>query len=231
MAAAGVASRRAAEELIAAGRVRVDGAVVRTQGTRVDPARARIEVDGERINVSTRYEYVLLNKPAGVVSTVNDPQGRRTVLDLAGARQRVYPVGRLDAETTGLLLLTNHGELAHRLAHPRYQVPRVYLAEVRGAITKDAERNLVKGVRLEDGWARAKAVRVRTRAPGRSQVEVTMTEGRKHEVRRMFEAVEFPVIRLARTGFGPLRLRGLPAGATRRLSAEEVGRLLETVGI
>lgn len=226
-----MASRRAAEELIAAGRVRVDGAVVRTQGMRVDPARARIEVDGERVNVSTRYEYVLLNKPAGVVSTASDPQGRRTVLDLAGARGRVYPVGRLDAETTGLLLLTNHGELAHRLTHPRYQVPRVYLAEVRGAITKDAERGLVKGVRLEDGWARAKAVRVRTRASGRSQVEVTMTEGRKHEVRRMLEAIGFPVIRLARTGFGPLRLRGIPVGGTRRLSAEEVGRLLETVGI
>jgi 23S rRNA pseudouridine2605 synthase len=229
IAAAGVASRRAAEQLIEEGRVSVDGATVRVQGMRVDPARARVEVDGERINVDPRHVYILLNKPAGVVTTASDPRGRRTVLDLIKTKKRVYPVGRLDADTVGLVLLTDHGELTHRLTHPRFEVPRRYLAEVRGNMSKEAVQRLIAGVRLEDGVARAAAVRVRRRAASRSLVEVTMTEGRKHEVRRMLDAVGYPVLNLVRIAFGPLVLGDLASGDSRRLTAEEVGRLLAAV--
>jgi 23S rRNA pseudouridine2605 synthase len=231
LAAAGVASRRAAEELIAAGRVQVDGAVVRVMGTRVDPARARIEVDGERVDVDRSREYLVLNKPSGVVTTARDPVGRPTVVQLVRARGRVYPVGRLDADTTGLLLLTSHGELAHRLTHPRYRIPRTYLADVRGTPSREALDRLRAGVGLEDGIARASAVRVRRRAGGRSQVEITVTEGRKHEVRRMLEAVGHPVSALARIAFGPLSLGDLKVGKSRRLSPAEIGRLLAATGL
>jgi len=231
IAAAGIASRRTAEGLIDAGRVSVDGKIVRVQGMRVDPAHARIEVDGERVNVSSRHEYILLNKPAGVVTTVRDPEGRRTVKDLVRSNRRVYPVGRLDAETLGLVLLTDHGELTHRLTHPRFQVPRVYSAEVKGHFSKAAAEDLRKGVRLEDGMARAVKVRVRRSAAARSLVEITMTEGRKHEVRRMLDVVGYPVIRLVRTAFGPIRLGTLASGKSRRLSPEEVGSLLTAVGL
>jgi 23S rRNA pseudouridine2605 synthase len=226
IAAAGVASRRAAEALIEDGRVSVDGTIVRVQGMRVDPARARIEVDGERINVDARHVYFVLNKPAGVVTTANDPRGRPTVLDLVKTHRRVVPVGRLDADTLGLVLLTDHGELVHRLTHPRFQVPRVYAAEVKGTMSKEAATSLKEGVQLEDGIARAKTVKIRRRAASRSVIEITMTEGRKHEVRRMLAAVGFPVIDLVRISYGPISLGPLPAGKSRRLSAEEVGKLL-----
>jgi 23S rRNA pseudouridine2605 synthase len=226
IAAAGVASRRAAEQLIEQGRVSVDGRVVRVQGMRVDPERARIEVDGERINVDLRHVYFAVNKPAGVVTTAADPRGRPTVLDLVRTSRRVVPIGRLDANTLGLVLLTDHGELVHRLTHPRFQIPRVYAAEVRGTMSREAAAALREGVRLEDGIARAKAVKVRRRAASRSLIEITMTEGRKHEVRRMLEAVGFPVIELVRISFGPISLSALPQGKARKLTAEEVGRLL-----
>jgi 23S rRNA pseudouridine2605 synthase len=196
---------------------------------RVDAARARIEVDGERINVSRRHEYILLNKPAGVVTTVRDPEGRPTVRDLIRSNRRLYPVGRLDAETLGLVLLTDNGELTHRLTHPRFQVPRVYSAEVKGHFSKSAADRLKDGVQLEDGIARAAKVRVRRSAAARSLVEITMTEGRKHEVRRMLDNVGYPVIRLVRTAFGPISLGTLPSGKSRKLTAEEVGRLLTAV--
>lgn len=231
IAAAGIASRRAAEELIDQGRVTVDGQVVRTQGTRVDPGRVRIEVDGERINVNPRHSYYALNKPAGVVTTAKDPLGRQTVLDLVRTSKRLVPVGRLDADTLGLVLLTDHGELVHRLTHPRYQVPRVYAAEVKGTMSREAAKSLRDGVRLEDGVARAKSVRIIRRAASRSLIEITMTEGRKHEVRRMFDEVDFPVIELVRVAFGPIELGALPAGKSRRLTPEEVGRLLKTAGL
>ena len=231
IAAAGVASRRAAEELIEQGRVSVDGRVVRVQGMRVDPARARIEVDGERINVDPRHVYFALNKPAGVVTTAADPRGRPTVLDLVRTHRRVVPVGRLDANTLGLVLLTDHGELVHRLAHPRFQVPRVYAAEVRGTMSREAATRLKEGIRLDDGVARAKAVKIRRRAASRSLVEITMTEGRKHEVRRMFDSVGFPVLELVRISFGPISLGPLPSGKSRKLTAEEVGKLLAATGL
>jgi len=172
-----------------------------------------------------------LNKPAGVVTTASDPRGRPTVLDLVRTLRRVVPVGRLDANTLGLVLLTDHGELIHRLTHPRFQVPRVYAAEVKGTVSKEAATALKQGVRLEDGVARAKIVKIRRRAASRSLIEITMTEGRKHEVRRMLEAVGFPVIDLARIAFGPVILGPLPAGKSRKLTAEEVGKLLATAGL
>jgi 23S rRNA pseudouridine2605 synthase len=231
LAHAGVASRRAAEELMREGRVWVDGKPATELGMRVDPERARIEVDGRRVNVRDDRDYLLLNKPAGYVTTASDPQGRPTVMDLIRSKTRVYPVGRLDADTQGLLLLTNDGELAHRLSHPRYQVPRAYLAEVRGAVSAGALRTLVSGVRLDDGPGRAVSARVVRRGKSRTQVELVLTEGRKHEVRRMMEAVGHPVLNLVRTRFGPVDVRGLKAGAIRPLTPHEVGELHKLVGL
>jgi 23S rRNA pseudouridine2605 synthase len=231
LAHAGVASRRAAEELMRAGRVWVDGRPATELGMRIDATRARIEVDGKRVNVRQDREYILLNKPAGYVTTAADPQRRPTVMDLVRTRARVFPVGRLDADTQGLLLLTNDGELAHRLAHPRYQVPKTYLAEVQGAPTREALRSLIEGVRLDDGVARAVGARIVGKGRARSQVELVLTEGRKREVRRMLEVVGHPVVKLVRTRFGPIDVRGLKAGATRHLTPSEVGELQRTVGL
>lgn len=231
LAAAGVASRRAVEDLIAQGRVSVDGEIVRTQGRRVHPEDARIEVDGERVNIGRAHEYVLLNKPSSVVTTTKDPEGRRTVMDLVKTRRRVFPVGRLDADTVGLLLLTSNGELANRLIHPRYEVPRTYVAEVKGEPTTREIGSLVAGIRLEDGVAIAKRARILERAKGKTQVEVVMGEGRKHEVRRMFEAIGYPIKSLVRTRFGALSLGDLRAGKSRPLTPVEVGRLLKSVGL
>jgi pseudouridine synthase len=211
--------------------VTVDGRVARVLGTRVNPDRARIEVDGRRIAVRPGHDYYVLNKPPGYVTTVSDPRGRPTVMDLVRSRRRIFPIGRLDADTAGVLLLTDDGELAHRLAHPRFQVPRVYVAEVIGLPGKAVRERLEKGVRLQDGLARAQRVRVRARGSRSSQVEVTMAEGRKHEVRLMLEAVGHPVTRLARISYGPIRLAGLPLGAVRALTPREVGDLQVLVGL
>ena len=221
LAHAGVASRRAAEQLVFAGRVTVDGEVVR------DPARGvgeqdAVAVDGRPALLERRHVVYALNKPAGYVSTASDPQGRPTVVSLVPSRERLYPVGRLDADTTGLLLLTNDGELAHRLTHPSFEVPRVYRAQVRGApIREPALRKLRQGVELEDG--RTAPARVRRLAPDR--LEIVLHEGRKRQVRRMCEAVGHRVVRLERVAFGPLRLGDIPPGGHRRLSAAEVARL------
>lgn len=230
LAAAGIASRRASEELIAAGRVKIDGAVVTTLGTRVDPTRARIEVDGKRVAVDPRRRYLAMNKPPGYITTAKDEHGRPTVIDLVGAKERLFPVGRLDADTTGLLLLTNDGPLANRLAHPRYQIEKTYIAEVDGRVAPDVIKRLVEGVYLEDGPARAKRARVRTASGQRAQIEITMTEGRKREVRRMLAAVGYPVRRLVRVSFGPIKLGNLAQGRTRSLSPQEVGELQRLVG-
>lgn len=214
-----------------AGRVWVDGRPATTLGMRVDPERSKIEVDGRRVHVKTDHEYLLLNKPAGVVTTVRDPQGRPTVMDLVRSDRRLYPVGRLDADTNGVLLMTDDGELTHRLSHPRYEIPRTYVAEVKGLVPPAAIRRLTTGVRLEDGPARAKSAKVVRSAGSRTQIELVLTEGRKREVRRMVEAVGFPVLKLVRTAFGPLNLRALKAGRTRRLTPQEVGELHKLVGL
>ncbi len=218
LARAGVASRRGAEELIRAGRVRVNGEVAGL-ATFVE-ARDRVEVDGSQVEPEP-LTYVLLHKPAGVVTTARDPQGRPTVVGLVGHERRVVPVGRLDADTTGALLLTNDGPLAHRLMHPRYEVDKVYEAEVEGQPGTEALARLREGVELEDGLTACAEAEV----VGPSRVELTIHEGRKHQVKRMLEAVGHPVHRLHRKAYAGLTLEGLEPGEWRELSADEARRL------
>jgi 23S rRNA pseudouridine2605 synthase len=221
LAHAGVASRRAAEQLVFGGRVTVGGAVVRDPARDVGAADV-VAVDGERVALERRHVVYALNKPAGYVSTARDPQGRPTVVELVPSRERLYPVGRLDYDTTGLILLTNDGELAHRLTHPSFEVPRTYRAVVRRPpVRPEALRRLRDGVELADG--RTAPARVRRLAPDR--LELVLHEGRKRQVRRMCEAVGHPVTRLERIAFGPLALGDLAPGAHRRLGAAEVARL------
>jgi 23S rRNA pseudouridine2605 synthase len=229
LAAAGVGSRRACEELIAARRVTVDGRVARL-GDRVDAANAEIYVDGERVVVDDRLVYLAMNKPRGVVATMADERGRAAVADYVGnLEQRVYHVGRLDADSEGLLLLTNDGTLAHRLMHPSYEVAKTYLCEVAGPLPRQVGRRLLGGVDLDDGPARADAFRL-VDAFGRSAlVEITLHEGRKHIVRRLFAEVGHPVNRLIRTAIGPIRLGDLKPGRTRRLTNAEVAALFREV--
>jgi 23S rRNA pseudouridine2605 synthase len=232
LAAAGVGSRRHCEEMIAAGRVEVDGEVVRRFGARVDPQAQVIRVDGKRIPASANLVYLALNKPAGVVSTMSDDRGRKTIADLLGERtERLFHVGRLDYETEGLILLTNDGELAHRLAHPRYGVLKTYLAEVPGPLPRDLGRRLTTGIELADGAVVADRFRVVERAGSRALVELTLHEGRKHVVRRMLAEVGHPVSRLVRTQVGPVALGSLRPAATRRLTVAEVGNLYAAVGM
>ncbi len=224
LARAGVASRRGADELIKAGRVTVNGELGQLN-TFVAP-RDRVELDGELL-AKQRLAYVLLNKPAGVVTTARDPQGRPTVVELVGHEARVVPVGRLDADTTGVLLLTNDGELAHRLAHPRYEVDKVYVAEVEGDPSADALHALEQGVELDDGPTAPAAAR--RLAAGR--VELTIHEGRTHQVKRMLAAVGHPVTNLHRSRYGPLDARGLGEGQWRELSSGEVAALRHAAGL
>lgn len=230
LAAAGVASRRASEELIAAGRVAVDGDAI-TLGAKADPVSQTITVDGERIPTDPRLTYLLLNKPPGVVTTVSDPQGRPTVMELVPTNPRVYPVGRLDQDTEGLLLLTNDGELANRLAHPSYAIDKTYVAQVRGQLKKQAIRQLRDGIELSDGPARARSVRELGHAGDRSLVEIVVAEGRKREVRRMLSAVGVSVDRLARVKLGPLPLGDITQGKSRPLTSAEVRHLYRAVGL
>jgi 23S rRNA pseudouridine2605 synthase len=232
LAAAGVGSRRGCEEMIGAGRVEVDGEVVRRFGARVDPKTQVIRVDGKRIPASEDLVYLALNKPAGVLSTMSDDRGRRTIADLvADHGERLFHVGRLDYETEGLILLTNDGELAHRLAHPRYGVLKTYLAEVRGPVPRELARRLTTGVELDDGIVTADRFRVVEQAGQRVLVEITLHEGRKHVVRRMLAQSGHPVIRLVRTQVGPVSLGSLRPGSSRRLSITEIGNLYATVGM
>ena len=229
MAAAGIASRRASEVLISAGRVTVNG-VVASLGDRVDADTDVVEVDGERVVVDTTLRYLMLNKPQGVVSTTSDPEGRPTVMDLINLGERLYPVGRLDQDTEGLLLLTNDGELANRLLHPSFGVERTYLALVPGPVRREVMRRLTEGVELDDGLARPKRVRVVEEHRGKALLEVVMTEGRKREVRRMLAAVGMPVERLARVSFGGVELGDLRQGKWRFLDRPEIARLHAAVG-
>jgi 23S rRNA pseudouridine2605 synthase len=232
LAAAGVGSRRHCEELIGAGRVEVDGEVVRRFGARVDPRHQVIRVDGRRIPASEDLVYVALNKPAGVLTSMSDSRGRKTLTDLLGdTAERLFHVGRLDYDTEGLILLMNDGELAHRLAHPRFGVLKTYLADVPGPVPKDLGRRLISGIELEDGVASADKFRVVEQVGGRALVEITLHEGRKHIVRRMLAAAGHPVSRLVRTQVGPVVLGSLRPGTTRRLTTKEVGDLYAAVGL
>ncbi len=230
LAAAGVGSRRACEELIAEGRVTVDGEVV-SLGAKADPERDTVAVDGERVPVNPRLVHLLLNKPRGVVTTVTDPQDRPTVMDLVPPSPRVYPVGRLDQDTEGLLLLTNDGELANRLAHPRYEIPKTYVAQVRGPVRRRALRLLQEGVELDDGLARARGVRELGQSGERVLLELVLAEGRKREVRRMLSAVGHPAERLARVALGPLPLGDIAPGKYRPLRNDEVRALYAAVDL
>jgi len=224
LARAGVASRRGADELIRAGRVRVNGAP--GELSTVVGRHDVVEVDGARVQ-RQRLAHVLLHKPAGVVTTARDPQGRRTVVDLVPDEPRVVPVGRLDVDTTGALLLTNDGDLAHRLAHPRYGVSKVYEAEVEGTPSPEALARLRGGVELDDGLtAPAGARRL-----GAGRIELTLHEGRKHQVKRMCEAVGHPVRHLHRSRYAGLDLAGLGSGESRELTTDEVAALRRLVGL
>lgn len=232
LARAGVASRRAAEEIILAGRVTVNGKVIDRLGSKADPAAQKITVDGRLLTGPEAKEYWLVNKPVGVVSTVKDPEGRRRVLDLLPpeARGRLYPVGRLDYDSEGLLVLTNDGELAYRLMHPRFGVPKVYRVWVAGRPSPEALEHLRNGVEVDGRRTAPAKVRLKSGSPYRSKLALVIYEGRKREVRKMLAAVGHPVERLIRTGLGSLRLGELPVGAVRRLSSGEVAELKRDAG-
>src|SRR5258708_5984159 len=221
LARAGIASRRKSDDLIKAGRVTVNGALGKLN-TFVE-GNDRVEVDGKPI-AKQRLTYVLLHKPAGVVTTAHDPEGRPTVVQLVDLPERVVPVGRLDADTTGVLLLTNDGELAHKLAHPRYGVAKTYVADVEGRPSDDALRTLAEGVELDDG----RTAPARARRLGPSRVELTLHEGRKHQVKRMLEAVGHPVTRLHRSAYAGVTPEGLEPGAWRELEPSEIEQLRTT---
>ncbi|MCX5413510.1 pseudouridine synthase [Streptomyces sp. NBC_00059] len=231
LARAGMGSRRACEELIEQARVEVNGEIVLEQGMRVDPQHDEIKVDG--LTVATQsYLFFALNKPAGVVSTMGDPDGRQNLGDYVTNREtRLFHVGRLDTETEGIILLTNHGELAHRLTHPKYGVKKTYLAAIQGPLPRDLGKRLKDGIQLEDGYARADHFRVVENTGKNYLVEVTLHEGRKHIVRRMLAEAGFPVERLVRTSFGPIPLGDQKSGWLRRLTNTEVGMLMREVGL
>ncbi|MDC5695674.1 rRNA pseudouridine synthase [Intrasporangium calvum] len=232
MAAAGVGSRRVCENLIEQGRVEVDGQVVTELGVRINPQTQAVHVDGVRVNLDEDRVYLAFNKPKGVVTTMNDELGRISLADYVGNReQRLFHVGRLDADTEGLLLLTNDGDLAHRLQHPAYGVLKTYLATVRGPIGKDVGKQLRQGVELEDGPVTVDSFKVVDSQPGKALIEVVLHEGRKHVVRRMLEAVGHPVLELVRTEVGPIRLGDLRSGRMRRLNKAEVGALYQAAGL
>lgn len=230
LARAGIGSRRSCEQLIARGKVTVNGAVA-ILGQSVEP-KDRIAVEGKLVDIAPEHKvYYLLNKPRGVVSTVHDEHGRRTVLDLVPATERVYPVGRLDADSEGLILLTNDGELAYHLTHPRYEVPKTYLVWVRGEVLPDAVAKLRRGVQLEDGLAKATSARVLESQAAYTLLEITLKEGKKREIRRMCEAIGHEATRLRRVAIGPLRLGKLTSGMWRPLSLPEITTIRRYVGL
>ncbi len=232
LAAAGVGSRRACEELIAEGRVEVDGRIVREMGVRVDPEQAVIRVDGLRVAVGGRTIHLAMNKPKGVLSAMSDERGRPCLGDYVADRvDRLFHVGRLDTETEGLILLTNDGELAHRLAHPSWEIPKTYLAEVQGPVARDVGKRLRAGVELDDGPAKVDSFRLVGSSNGRVMVEVVLHEGRNRVVRRMLEAVGYPVQRLVRVKVGPVSLGDLRPGRMRQLSHSELGELYRSVDL
>jgi 23S rRNA pseudouridine2605 synthase len=225
LAQAGIASRREAERLILEGRVRVNGRLVDALGAKADPSKDHIKVDGKRIGGLESKVAILLNKPRNFLSTAEDPQGRPTVMDLCKTKKRVYPVGRLDFDAEGLLILTNDGELANTLTHPRYEVLRTYLAKVIGVPEGKDLNRLKKGVLLEDGMARVVSCRVIGEKEKHSWVRVVVAEGRNHLVKRILSAIGHPVLKLKRIGFGPVQLGNLPIGQFRYLTPEEIEKI------
>jgi 23S rRNA pseudouridine2605 synthase len=232
LASAGVASRRRAEELIAEGRVKVDGLVVREQGLRVDPVNAVIHVDGNRITLGEHQVYLAINKMPGVLSTMSDDRGRANVGQLVADRdERLFHVGRLDQDSEGLLLLTNDGDLAHRLTHPSFGVAKTYMAEVPGPIPRDLFRRLKSGYDLDDGPAKVDEIDLVDQHNGRAVLRIVLHEGRKHIVRRLLEAAGHPVSRLVRTQIGEVQLGHQRPGTVRKLTPVEVAQLYKAVGL
>jgi len=230
IAGTGLASRRKAEEMISSGRVMVNGTIVTELGTKVDPSRDHVKVDGKHLSAAQPFVYLVLNKPKNVMSTLEDPGGRTTVKDyLRGVSVRVFPVGRLDFDSEGLMLLTNNGDLAQALLHPRYHVPKTYLIKVKGVLTDEEIRQLEHGVRLEDGMTSPAQVKKVRKVEANSWLEVTIREGRKHQVKRMLESVGHPVIKLMRVRMGPLSLGNLEPGEFRFLTDREANALRELV--
>jgi 23S rRNA pseudouridine2605 synthase len=224
LARAGVASRRRADEMIVGGSVRINGTIVRKLGVLV-AAGDRVEVGGVPLELPAAPTYLIFNKPLGVVTTMRDPHGRRSVADFLVDRPRVFPVGRLDYDTAGLLLLTDDGELAHRLLHPSFGVDKTYRAAIAGRLSSDDVRRLLSGLVMNDGRAAGTRVRVLAVRRDRSLVDVTIHEGRNRQVRRMFETLNHPVLELTRTRFGPLMLGALPPGRVRELTGKEIEAL------
>lgn len=232
LASAGLGSRRACEELISQGRVEVDGVRVTELGVRIDPERAVVHVDGMRLQLDSSRVTLALNKPRGVVSTMHDPDGRPSIAELVADRsERLFHVGRLDADSEGLLLLTNDGELANHLAHPSHEVAKTYLVTVRGKVPGNVANKFLHGIELEDGVVRADAYRVVDQVADQTMIEVVLHSGRNRVVRRMFEEVGFPVTRLVRTRIGPIVLGNLRPGTTRVLGRTELGSLMASVGL
>ena len=230
LAAAGVGSRRRCEELIVLGRVSVNGETDLPMGLRVNLEADVIRVDGERVIVDSSHVYLVANKPRGMVSSMADEQGRPDLTTLVADRpERLFHVGRLDTDTSGLLILTNDGDLGHKLAHPSFEVTKTYVALVKGTVDDAVGRQLLAGIELDDGPAAADRFRVRDRSKGRSLVELDVHIGRNRIVRRMLDHVGHPVVELTRTGFGPIRLGSLKSGAVRELTASELGALFDTV--
>ncbi|KRA27250.1 MULTISPECIES: pseudouridine synthase [unclassified Nocardioides] len=237
LATSGVASRRKCEELMLDGEVEVDGEVVTRLGTKVDPRTAVIKVSGKRLPPVSDQMYLVLNKPRGVVSTMSDPQGRSTLTDVladvlaADPALRLFHVGRLDTDTSGLLMLTNDGDFAHRMAHPSFEVEKTYVAEVTGRIAKNTVADLLAGVTLDDGPVEVRRARILAATADRSIIELVIHEGRNRIVRRLLDQVGHPVRQLSRTKFGPIELGTLASGTTRELSDDELGELLDLVGL
>ena len=230
LAQAGIASRRRCEQLMAEGHVEVNGEIVTQMGARVDPANDVIRVDGRRLPPRTDHAYLLVNKPRGVVSSMSDGRGRPDLRSLLVDRpERLFHVGRLDTDTSGLLIVTNDGDLAHRLAHPSFEVTKTYVALVEGDVPDTLAGRLRAGIELDDGPAQVDRFRVMDRSRGRSLVELDLHIGRNRIVRRILDEVGHPVVELTRTAFGPLRLGGLAVGTTRELSRDEIGELFDTV--
>jgi 23S rRNA pseudouridine2605 synthase len=228
LAQSGVASRRKCEELMLAGSVEVDGEVVTRLGTKIDPTTAVVRVDGKRLPPISPNVYLVLNKPRGVVSTMSDPEGRRTLQDLVADRpERLFHVGRLDTDTTGLILLTNDGDFAQRMAHPSYEMDKTYVAEVEGEVTKATLATLLEGVELDDGPVTVSKTRIVSYGTGKTIVELVIHEGRNRIVRRLLDHVGHPVRRLTRTAIGPVQLGGLKSGELRDLTLDELGALLD----
>ena len=232
LAAAGVASRRASEKLILEGRVSVNGKVVRELGVKVLPGHDEVLVDGKPVAQEKKLLYLLMNKPAGYVTTVQDPHNPQTVMQLLpDIRERVYPVGRLDGDTEGLLLFTNDGEFAYRMTHPKFKMLKTYIATVQGTLTEDRLRQLREGIMLEDGMTAPANVKILRRENHKTIVEIAIHEGRNRQVRRMFKAVKNPVLALKRVSVGPLDLKGVAVGEYRYLQEHEIKKLRRRLGL